>query len=208
MLASLDSAFTDKEQNDPSGLTIWGIWQKDGMNRIMLVHAWRKHLQFSGPRIEPEPGESKANWVFRTQKTWGLMEWLRYTCERFKVDRLLIEAKASGMSAAQELQNRFSDLDFAIQLCQVKGDKMARALAVQATFAQDLVYAPSREWAEMVIDEMAVFPKGKYKDLTDSTTQAIKYLRDTGMAFTDRETHRQEQEALVPQKKKRALYPV
>ena len=33
------------------------------------------------------------------------MEWTKYTCERFKVDHLLIEAKASGMSAAQELQN-------------------------------------------------------------------------------------------------------
>ena len=209
MLASLDSAFTDKEQNDPSGLTIWGIFQnEEGHNRIMLVHAWRKHLQFSGPRIEMEPNETKQNWVFRTQKSWGLMEWLKYTCERFKVDKLLIEAKASGISAAQELQNRYTDLNFAIQLCPVKGDKYARALAAQATFAQLLVYAPAREWSEMVIDELAVFPKGKYKDLTDSSTQAIKYLRDTGMAFTDYETHARDREALMPQKKRTALYPV
>jgi hypothetical protein len=47
----------------------------------------------------------------RTQKSWGPMEWLRCTCERFL---LLIEAKANGISAAQELRNRYSDLDCAI----------------------------------------------------------------------------------------------
>jgi hypothetical protein len=73
--------FTAKEQNDPSGLTIWGVFRvKDenspggaepdqwghvwqgavkGKRRIMLVHAWRKHLPFSGPRIDKEPQETK-----------------------------------------------------------------------------------------------------------------------------------------------------
>jgi phage terminase large subunit-like protein len=27
---------------------------------------------------------------------------------------------------------------------------------------------------------MEMFPKGRYDDLTDSTTQAIKYIRDNG----------------------------
>lgn len=213
LIGSLDGAFTDKEQNDPSALTIWGIFQSDeGKRRIMLVHAWRKHLQFSGPRIEMEIGESKAAWVKRTQDTWGLVEWLRHTCERFHVDLLLVEAKASGISAAQELRSRYDDLDFAIQLCPVKGDKLARALACQATFSQQLVYAPDREWAEMVIDEMAVFPKGKHDDLTDSTTQAIKYLRDNGLAQTDLEANREEMERVTHdgrrQKRRRSIYGV
>ena len=33
----------------------------------------------------------------RTKPTWGLMEWVADTCTRFKVDKLLIEAKASGI---------------------------------------------------------------------------------------------------------------
>jgi phage terminase large subunit-like protein len=41
--------------------------------------------------------------------------------------------------------------------------------------------------AQMVIDEMAMFPAGKYDDLTDSATQALKYLRSVGMAETDEE---------------------
>jgi hypothetical protein len=101
VIASLDSAFTAKEQNDPSALTIWGIyttreqltpasggvianpagavratdrqrvveseawahvWRGGSQKstRIMLIHAWRKHLPFSGPRIERGQHETVA----------------------------------------------------------------------------------------------------------------------------------------------------
>jgi phage terminase large subunit-like protein len=36
----------------------------------------------------------------------------------------------------------------------------------------------------MVINEMEVFPKDRYDDLTDSTTQAIRYLRDNSLLRT------------------------
>ena len=98
IIASLDSAFTAKERNDPSALTIWGVFQTpEKRRRIMLVHAWRKHLPFSGPRIEKEPNETLPAYRQRTRPTWGLMEWVADTCTRFKVDKLLIEAKASGI---------------------------------------------------------------------------------------------------------------
>lgn len=208
LLASLDSAFTAVEENDPSGLTVWGIFMKDGQRRIMLVHAWRKHLQFSGPRIEWLPRETPQAYRRRTMETWGLMEWVNDTCNRFKVDKLLIEAKASGISAAQELRNRFGLQDWSVQLCPVKGDKVARALAVQPTFSQLLVYAPARDWAEMVIDEMAVFPKGKFLDLTDSATQAMKYLRDTGLAQTDDEVRAADADRVRHRSPLKAIYPV
>jgi hypothetical protein len=108
LVASLDSAFTEKEQNDPSGLTVWGVYSVDGKRRIMLVHSWRKHLPFSGPRIDKGTMESLAAYKRRTSSSWGLIEWVADTCTRFNVDRLLIEAKASGISAAQELRNRYA----------------------------------------------------------------------------------------------------
>ena len=46
------------------------------------------------------------------------------------------------MSAADELRNRYGDVGYAIQTCQVKGDKIARAYAAQPTFSNLLVYAP------------------------------------------------------------------
>jgi len=224
--ASLDAAYTEKEENDPSGLTIWGtFFNKEKQRRIILIHAWRKHLAFSADRkiLQPQKGElavwgrlpkdpaqSRAayRWRQRTQEHWGLMEWVQHSCVMFKVNRLLIEAKASGISAAQEMANRFGQQPFAVQACQVVGDKYARALAVQPTFSQLMVYAPARDWAETVIDEMAVFPKGKYKDLTDSSTQAVKHLRDIGLAQTDDEAHAVEQESVMHRPKPKALYPV
>jgi hypothetical protein len=38
-----------------------------------------------------------------------------------------------------------------------------------------------------VIDEMELFPKGRYDDLTDSTTMAISFLRSSGILQTDAE---------------------
>ena len=57
-----------------------------------------------------------------------------------------------------------------------------------------MIYAPDREWAQMVIEECAAFPKGKYDDQTDSATQAIKHLRAIGMANSDEEERAEEHE--------------
>lgn len=234
VIASLDGAFTEDEENDPSALTVWGtfVHPETKKNAIMLVHAWRKHLQFSAPRVERlsvdtvidnkrwpaeniVPGMSEnevkqrnARFKRRTMGNWGLIEWVQDTCTQFKVDLLLIEAKASGISAAQEISNRYGLQRFGIQLCAVKGDKVARALAVQPTFAQGLVYAPERDWSEMVLSEMEVFPKGARDDLTDSTTQAMRYLRDGGMAMTDEEVNHEEYQRGLHKPQRKPLYPV
>ena len=251
VIASLDGAFTEDEENDPSAVTVWGVfglpsfeqakidektgvmWQATGPNsrRIILIDAWRKHLRFSGPKIErlmlpsiidgqawpadyvaPEmhPREiAYRNECFkrRTEKNWGLLEWVVYTCRKWKVNRLLIENKANGHDAAQEIQNRYGDENWTVELWPVKGDKVARALAVQPTFSQLMVYAPVRDWADLVISEMAVFPKGRYDDLTDSATQAISYLRKVGLAPSDAEVQWQINASLRHKPKLKAIYP-
>ena len=239
MVASLDGAFTEKEERDPSALTVWGtftldddptdgemiddhVWHLGSKRRIMLVDAWAKHLPFSGPRIERlahemvHPGMDKgtkmardARYRRRTMPEWGLIEWVRDTCQRFRVHTLLIEAKASGISAAQELRNRYPDEQFSIQLVQVKGDKFARACAAVPTFSNLLVYAPDRPWAAQVIEEMAVFPRSAHDDLTDSTTQAIAHLRSLRLAQTDEESAAEAAAGVMHTGSKPApLYPV
>lgn len=227
IVASLDSAFTEKQENDPSALTVWGvfsapstvggrideksghIWEVEGpqSRRIMLIHAWRKHLQFHGPELKRAANESEFMFRKRAQKIWGLVEWVADTCSRFKIDRLLIEAKASGISAAQELRRLHGREGWAIQLCPTKGDKVARALAVQAMFAQGMIYAPERDWSELVISEMAQFPKGRFDDLTDSSSQALRHLRDNGLANSDAEEEAEVMEGLMLRKKPQPLYP-
>lgn len=43
----------------------------------------------------------------------------------------------------------------------------------------------------------SVFPKGKRNDLVDSMTQALKYLRDVGMAQNDEEVRAEENQAIA-----------
>src|SRR5262249_29876253 len=133
------------------------------------------------------PNELAQDYVRRASERWGLVEWVAHTCRRCKVNCLLIEAKASGLSAAQELRRLHGREDWQILEINPRGDKMARALAAQPILAQGKIWAPERAWSDMVITEMSLFPYGKYDDLTDAMSQAIKFLRDTGLLETSLE---------------------
>jgi hypothetical protein len=62
----------------------------------------------------------------------------------------------------------------------------------------------------MVIDEMEVFPKGRYDDLTDSATMAVSFLRGSGILQTDAEAMAAEEDTVRhrPARRLKALYPV
>jgi phage terminase large subunit-like protein len=92
----------------------------------------------------------------------------------FKIDKLLIEAKASGISAADELRNRYGTHGWAIQTCPVKGDKLARVLAIQPMFSQGHDLRANRDWPQMVIYEIEMFLANvvKHPDATNSWGRA------------------------------------
>jgi predicted phage terminase large subunit-like protein len=212
IVASLDGAYTEEEKNDPSALTIWGVFQNEhGYNRAMLVHAWSKRLEFSGPKIDILPNEHESTYKLRARPFWGLIEWVADSCNRFKADKLLIESKASGISAAQSLRNAHGRQGWTIQLVEPKGDKMARGMAIVPSFSQEMIYAPDPEefdYAGKVIDECALFPYGTHDDLFDSMTQAIKHLRDTGLIRSDEERRAQELDAVRHRgAPKKPMYP-
>ena len=80
------------------------------------------------------------------------------------------------MSVAQELQRLYATDGIAVHLIPPKGDKVARALAVQPMFAQGLIWAPNISWADdLVLAEMEQFPNGKRDDLTE--------LRNAGLGL-------------------------
>lgn len=208
ILASLDTAYTEKEENDPSALTIWGFWRENGRPRVVLMYAWRKWLELHGKKVARLPGETEEAYQSRTKPTWGLCEWVIFTCRKFKADLLLIESKAAGISAAQEIRKElFATETWGVRLVDPKGDKVARTHAVQPIWANGLIYAPDKEWADLVIDEMAAFPKGARDDLHDTATQAIKHLRDIGLLTFVEEDQAIVTENLKFQKPPRPLYP-
>lgn len=196
VLGVLDTAYTEKEENDPCAMTIWGLFtDTKGNPNVMLVNAWEEWLEFN-PLVEKTAKSAKD----------------------FKIDRLLIEAKASGISVAQELARRYSHHGFAIELQDPgKHDKVARAYAVTSFWEDGLIWAPGlcdaqgnptgwRKFAERVVDQMATFPKSTHKDLTDTATMGIKYLRDLGLLLRQEEHARNVTDAMTFRGRQKPLY--
>jgi predicted phage terminase large subunit-like protein len=202
---------------------VWGIFAHPELRRtrIILIDAWRKHLQMHGaptPRLEdevvkigdtPQVVRRKGMlWEKRVGHEWGLVEWVAQTCRKWGVQKLLVENKASGITAAQELRRLHGREGWAVQLVDPKGsDKVARALAVQPLFASGLIYAPDRAWVEMWMTELCLFPKARHDDLVDSTTQALKYLRDVGAVQFDDEVAAEEADRVRLRPRLQSLYP-
>lgn len=245
IVASFDGAFGQKQENDWSALTVWGVFRQatgvlasstrtqrpyldQVMNgrtsaaqiavpvngqppQVMLMHAWRKRLPLNGYEITREDDETDAEFKARQMREWGIVQWVIHTCKRFGVNMLLVEAKANGIDVANETKRQMEGQRFGVKLIDPgRLDKVARAYAVQHIWADRMVWYPDREWAEDVINEAATFPKGGHDDLTDTSTQAIKYLRDIGVLLHGHEMERELAEAMQykSQKPLQALYPV
>lgn len=183
VIASTDTAYSAKTEADYNALAILGLWRRQGVPKIMLMHCWKKRLDFRGETIPRLPDETEAEYRVRRKKAWGMLEWTSYECQRFGVDKLLIEGKATGLTLAQEIRKVYADSKWATQTINPKGDKVARVYSVQHIFAEGMVYAPERQWADDAITEMQYFPKGAHDDLTDAIVQGIRFLRDAGWAL-------------------------
>lgn len=160
-IAVVDSAFTEKTENDPSACTVWGVWvdPRTRRHRLMLIYAWARHLDFAGLRRD-----------------------VADTCRKFRVDRLVVEGKASGLSLAQEIRRMYADEPWSVHVVNPGAlDKVARAHRASPTLENGVVFAPNRGWADRVIDECAKFPRGKHDDLVDTVTMGINFLRDVGI---------------------------
>jgi predicted phage terminase large subunit-like protein len=210
ILASLDTSYTESERNDPSAMTVWGIFQhpKTKEPGIILMDAWRKWLRMNS---EPTPrlqDENEFDFKERTKPKWGLVEWTVHTCRRFKADCLLIENKASGITLQQELQIQYGREMWSTIMKQPEGDKEARAHSVTGIFANGLVWAANRDYATLMIEEAAKFPFGKFRDLTDSMTQALRHIRNLGLIQFEEERLAEMAEEDRYRPKLQPLYPV
>lgn len=217
IVGSLDTNYGEKETNAFNALTIWGVWTVGGNPKVMLLYGWRGKLPLHGDAPERQQGESLTAYKDRTRHLWGLVETVEYHCTRCKIHRLLIEDKTRGKSVADELQRLYKQKQWGVQLIPANasgGDKVARAWSVQHLWADGMVYKPV-EWnsntdykfVDLVVSEMAVFPKGVSMDATDTATQAMRFLRDNGLLLRKEEAEYERYEASKFRKRPTALYP-
>jgi predicted phage terminase large subunit-like protein len=184
IIACVDTAYTKKTENDPSAMTVWGIFSQD-VTVQSPNHAGGRHgglISYERPYTETNP---RVMLMYAWQGRYELHDLVNKvseTCKKMKVDTLLIENKAAGHSVAQEIKRMYGFERFNVQMFDPKSqDKLARLYSVQHLFAEGLVYAPNKSWAEMVILQVGQFPKGKHDDLVDTVSMAMRHLRDTGV---------------------------
>jgi predicted phage terminase large subunit-like protein len=159
---SWDCAIKDNETNSYSVCTVW--LELD--DRFLLRYVWRKRVEF------PE-----------------MLRAMHELAALFPPDCILIEDKASGQSAIQELRN----LKLPVIAIDVDRDKTARARAAAPTAEAGKVWIMrDAPWARLYLDELCNFPKSEFTDQVDSTTQFINYAKNSlGWSRMQREEEEQ-----------------
>lgn len=197
VLASLDTAMGEKEENDYTALSIWGVWRKNGLPKLLLLHFWKRRLPLHGRSDKPK---DKTN--------WGVVELVADSCTRFSADRLIIENKTRGKDVADEIRRLYREASFGVELWEPRGgDKVARTHAIVPMFTDEMIYAPDRTWADELITEMSVFPKGTHDDGHDTAVQAFAWFRKNGLVQLRAERDLDDGELKKFKPKSGPLYP-
>jgi predicted phage terminase large subunit-like protein len=145
---SWDTAVKATELSDYSVCTTWG--KKE--NSLFLLHVLRRRMEY------PE-----------------LKRAVREQANRFKATTILIEDKSSGAQLIQEL--RYEGLH-AVTRYEPKLEKIMRLHSVTSTIENGFVHLPDKaEWLAEYVHEMTSFPKGKFDDQCDSTSQALDWIK-------------------------------
>ena len=170
IVGSVDTALTDKENRDPSAMTVWGLFRDMGKGRIerradgtyervaddvgfpkvLLMFGWQKRVYMHGPPEEIPYGVTKEEWnspEFRRQRqeSWGLVQWVLDTAKRYKIDYLIIEAQAAGLQLEQEIRTLHEGHDFGLEVKAAREKKFERLRAVEHLWSNGQVYRPAYE---------------------------------------------------------------
>ena len=212
--ASLDTAYTEKTENDCSALTVWGVFSQDTVAHPTRIAGRDSNLYDFAMEQGRKYAEQHPKLILTT--AWAerlqlhdLVTKVATTCRKMKVDLLLIEGKASGLSVAQELRRLYTREDWSVQIINPGAmDKVARLYSIQHIFSEGMIYAPDRGWADQVITQCAQFPRAKHDDLVDTVSMALSHLRRTGMITRSAEHIENINEAMRAKPQLAPLYDV
>jgi predicted phage terminase large subunit-like protein len=176
ILQSWDTAFSDKPDAAYSACTTWGIWNSSDDNEIqniMLLSMWRGRVGY------PELRE-RAKRLVRDYKDTGIHQNIYPAIGR--VDTCLIEAKATGDPLIRDLRQAGIPAIGYIP----KGDKNSRVQRVLPYIESGLVWLPTESkntdkllsFADEFVEAVSSFPNAESRDLVDTMTQALSYIRD------------------------------
>lgn len=101
-----------------------------------------------------------------------------------RVERFLVEDRASGQSLVQALRHSAGN-HFSVIPIPVDSDKQSRAIAATPVVESGRVFLPRMaRWLNDFLDELSSFPSAPHDDITDAFAQAINYLeQNSGWNF-------------------------
>jgi predicted phage terminase large subunit-like protein len=146
---SWDSANKVTELSDFSVCTTWGLKQK----KLYLLDVLRRRMDY--PELKRQAREQAA---------------------LHKAKVILVEDAASGTALIQELIQEGVQ---GITRYAPKMDKVMRMHSVTSTLENGLMFVPEKApWLEVYLHELVTFPRGKFDDQADSTSQALDWAKE------------------------------
>lgn len=191
VVMSLDTAFTEetwnkKEQTgDPTAGTVWGLFEHERRDHIMLLDAWEEYLGFPQliRRVKHERSFTYGDTEEPVLRPALISRAQRPSHQGRKIDLLLIEDTGSGKSLIQMLAvEGVLATPFPTDM-----DKLSKLHGASPLFAHGRVWAvespnypgqPMR-WAEPVVSQLCTYVgEGSlaHDDLLDTATQALLFL--------------------------------
>lgn len=168
LIQSWDCAFKDAET---SSYVVGQVWGVRGVDRYLLEER-REHLSFTATRAA----------ILSMSRSWP------------KADLILVEDKANGTAIIDDLKRAVAG----IVAVSPDGSKEARAAAVTPECESGNVILPAKEiapWVDDYIEELCQFPRGRYNDRVDATSQALTRLKTMLQEFDIPKIHLFERES-------------
>jgi predicted phage terminase large subunit-like protein len=184
IIQSYDCAYTEKTINDPTACLVFGVFKPtDGPMSVMLIDAWQERMQYPDLRKKVQE-EYEVSYGADSESDTG--EFVKGK----RVDLILVEDKASGISLIQDMQRAHLPVR---AYNPGRADKVQRLSIVANIIAHGRVWIPEssvrrgyvRDWAEGFVSQICSFPEATHDDYVDACTQALRYLRDAGMLEID-----------------------
>lgn len=148
---SWDTAAKVDELNDYSVCTTWGMKNQN----LYLLHVLRRRMEY--------PDLKRAVWE---------------QSRMFNATTILIEDKSSGTELIQELRREGLH---GVTRYEPKMDKVMRMHSVTSTIENGFVHLPDKaHWLADYQHELTTFPKGRFDDQCDSTSQALDWIKTGG----------------------------
>ena len=176
IIQSYDCGYKDGKENDPTGCITLGAFKPlDGGMCVMVIDCWQDKLTY--PDLRPKIIE-EYEVVYGEGK------------EKKRVDLLLVEDKAAGISLIQDLERAHLPV---FGYNPGRADKTQRLSIVANIIKAGRVWVPEhgkkrgfvRDWAEGMVSQICSFPETAHDEFVDCISQGLRYLRDYGWISID-----------------------